>query len=382
MSLEMMVWALKKDLKNSDFKAMIYIANEADSSGICYTGQEKLAAKSGLGLRTLQGSISRLRKMDLLHTERRPAEFARGRKVDAIILHPQNADWELPQQLQEAEEIREFRRLRDAYEVIEEPVDNSVSDLPADSAGRYEKPSQTQGAKIAGKSFNPQKADVQPAKMSRSTRKNKQPAFNRNARAFNPINPVNPSSTPVLNSTQEPAVENERMDGGKTSSEEAPRNPQVAELRRSINRQGINHQYTDVELFDVLEMLTKRYTAVGREVSSPVGLMISAIRNEPGGLDALVLQAKELQHMQQAQAAPAVAKPAWCSMHNREYTSPACPVCSNPRLVALEQAQTASLPVISQPASSNSGAVGHLRQNAQKHSQRQLLTEPPLKQRV
>lgn len=382
MSLEMMVWALKKDLKNSDFKAMIYIANEADSSGICYTGQEKLAAKSGLGLRTLQGSISRLRKMDLLHTERRPAEFARGRKVDAIILHPQNADWELPQQLQEAEEIREFRRLRDAYEVIEEPVDNSVSDLPAESAGRYEKPSQTQGAKIAGKSFNPQKADVQPAKMSRSTRKNKQPAFNRNARAFNPINPVNPSSTPVLNSTQEPAVENEWMDGGKTSSEEVPRNPQVAELRRSINRQGINHQYTDVELLDVLEMLTKRYTAVGREVSSPVGLMISAIRNEPGGLDALVLQAKELQHMQQAQAAPAVAKPAWCSVHNREYTSSTCPVCSNPRLVALEQAQSASLPVINQPVAPRSGVAWLLEQDTQKHSPIRPLTEPPLKQRA
>lgn len=382
MSLEMMVWALKKDLKNSDFKAMIYIANEADSSGICYTGQEKLAAKSGLGLRTLQGSISRLRKMDLLHTERRPAEFARGRKVDAIILHPQNADWEIPQQLQDVEEIREFRRLRDTYEVIDDHVDNAPDNLPAKSAGKYENPSQTQGAEFAGKSFNPQKADVQPAKMSRSTRKNEQPAFNRNARAFNPINPVNPSSIPVLNSTQEPTVENERMDGGKTSAEEAPRNPQVAELRRSINRQGISHQYTDAELLDVLEMLTKRYTAVGREVSSPVGLMISAIRNEPGGLDALVLQAKELQHMQQAQVVPAEAKPSWCSVHNREYTSPACPVCSNPRLVALEQAQSASLPVINQPAAPRSGVAWLLEQDTQKHSPLHPLTEPPLKQRV
>ena len=172
------------------------------------------------------------------------------------------------------------------------------------------------------------------------------------------------------------------MDGEKTSSEEAPRNPQVAELRRSINRQGISHQYTDAELLDVLEMLTKRYTAVGREVSSPVGLMISAIRNEPGGLDALVLQAKELQHMQQAQVAPAESKPSWCSVHNREYTSSTCPVCSNPRLVALEQAQSASLPVINQPVAPRSGVAWLLEQDTQKHSPIRPLTEPPLKQRA
>lgn len=89
MSLEMITWAMKQDVKNSQFQVLIAIANEADSDGLCFTGQAKLAYKANVTERTLRTCITQFRDMGLLHTERRTMTFGRGRKTDAIILHPE-----------------------------------------------------------------------------------------------------------------------------------------------------------------------------------------------------------------------------------------------------------------------------------------------------
>lgn len=182
MSLEMMVWALRKDLKNSEYRILLNIANEAGSDGVCYTGQKKLAARSGLSMRTVKSSIAELRKKDLLHTERRPAEFARGRNVDAIILHPEVTAWDIPD-TDDPEEIIQARELRKRYEVTETDEETTSDNQGAKFAPRYETPSQTQGAKIAPSgdepTFKVQKSVVQGAKMSKKCPK----CLNRNARA-------------------------------------------------------------------------------------------------------------------------------------------------------------------------------------------------------
>lgn len=337
MSLEMITWAMKQDVKNSMFQVLIAIANEADSEGVCFTGQAKLAYKANVTDRTLRTCISHLREMDLLHTERRTMTFGRGRKTDAIILHPEVKEHEKPPYPAEAEERKTAARNRKKYEVTPpESVDNF---LPENFSGRNEIPSQAQPEKFSGRTTNRKTQVFQPENSGVSTGKIQQTAFNRNARAFNPFN--NPSNPPpsIPASSQESPVDNQQLEEEENVSTGFTRDPLISDLRRSLHRQGIPHNFADAQLKAVVDMVTSRYVEAGRTVKSPVGLTIFTIKNEPGGLPSLVKEATyRAQNPEPVTNMSPLSSPAksWCDTHNREYTGARCPVCSNPRLATLE----------------------------------------------
>lgn len=350
MSLEMMVWALRKDLGNSEFKAMIYIANEAGSDGVCYTGQKKLAALSGLGERTLRRSISKLREMDLLHTERRPAEFARGRKMDAIILHPENSDHELPVHLKTADEINEYRRLRKEYETFDDLVDNLPEDQPVKMAGRYKVTSQSQPVKMAGKSFNRPKQDVQPAKMSSSTGQNEHletGPLKRNARAFNPFNPVNPSSSSPEELNTSTPVENsgaEEDDAKINPSPVIPADPPKVThgvphqlLRKKLEAHlGTNLSYISEEL--LADMVQSVFKNTHVAVRHPLNYTVACIAKDFHMIYAVAVTEQE-KRATKSRNRPSSLSPApqphlrTCPTHNVEYyDTTECSCCRSEKI--------------------------------------------------
>lgn len=295
MSLEMMVWALKKDLKNSEFRILLNIANEADSSGICFTGQKKLSAKSGLSIRTVKASISELRKKDLLHTERRPAEFARGRNVDAIILHPGITHWDIPQ-TEDLEEIEYSRQLRKQYEYIEKEDIQDPEFQGAKSAPRYVSPSQTQGAKYAPSeaqtTFKVQKMDVQGANLSTKT----EGALKGTRARLTLNNPViNQSITQSANTSTDAREETPVTDGLMTDSKDlqgdicgVPAKIFITQLRTGLSRYNAMNtsQFAATELLQVVEEILNRTDRT--KVTNPVGFCVRVIGNEPGGIPAIL----------------------------------------------------------------------------------------------
>lgn len=371
-------WVLRKNqLSASEFQGLTYIAAEADGHGNYYGGQAHLVKTSGMKPRTLQRVIAQLREKDLLHSERRPCPLERGRMNDVIVLHLANSDWETPLEVDPVLEDYQ-RRLREAYELIEEltgpnlPVDNLVDIQPANLAGKYKTPSQNLDANLAGKSVENvstrQKVRIYPPKMvdlPANLAGKSESALKGTARATralkgNLLIDLNQSiSQSPISSTgaREPKPAAPVTDGLIDHAPQAeicqlPAAAFLGQVRRGLTRccQMDTSTFSDTQLTAAIEEILSRTNSAVLE--NPIGFCIKAIGNEPGGLPAL-LEAAELKACRQQVrdrrvAVPKRVKPSWCQLHNREYTSAACPVCSNPRMAALEEPQN-SLPVVKSP---------------------------------
>lgn len=312
MSLEMITWALRQDVKNSQFQVLIAIANEADSDGVCFTGQAKLAYKANVTDRTLRSCIAQFREMGLLHTERRTMTFGRGRKTDAIVLHPEVTGYEKAPYPHAEEDRKKAARNRKKYEVIPsyEPVDNFHDDQPEKFSGRKETPSQTQAEKFSGRTFNRKNHADQPENSGISTGKIQQSAFNRNARAFNPLkDPSVPQSvsngTSVDNQTDRPTEEPAKKSSPAVTNQ-PPASSQTPGLSPRITH-GVNHAKLRQDLHqtqldtstisdDVLsQIITIVFSRATQPVRSPQRFAYSCIVKEFHELISLA-QSDQRQH--------------------------------------------------------------------------------------
>ncbi|MBF0807318.1 hypothetical protein E4U03_01625 [Rothia nasimurium] len=162
-----------------------------------------------------------------------------------------------------------------------------------------------------------------------------------------PIAPDAPTSNPAMATpaASEPA-------------DPAPQSP--ASASPAWITRGVNHATLRQELHQALlettgisekllaQMITIVFSRATQPVRSPQRFAYSCITKE--FYELLSLAQATLAETQDPAAtgatsgAPKRVKPSWCQLHNREYTSAACPVCSNPRMAALEESQN-SLPV-------------------------------------
>ncbi|QQC59960.1 helix-turn-helix domain-containing protein [Rothia kristinae] len=201
MSLEMMTWAKRQFGLKSAKMVLLILADEADSSGVCFLGQAKLAWLCEMSDRTVREHLKTLEAKDLLHRERRPADFVRGgRKVDAIVLHDhvELARPEFPGVEQERRTAAANRRYRVSYAEEERSGGRGVypsQDQPEVSSGspvdNYVSPSQPEPEVSSGKadltgritSFEPEES-----------RKNAPGALKGSRARTNPSNPIQSSA--------------------------------------------------------------------------------------------------------------------------------------------------------------------------------------------
>lgn len=399
MSLPTLEWAIRKILPGSEFKILARIASQSNPQGICYTGQVKLAEMTGVSDRTVRSAISSLREKNLLHTERRTGDFTAGRLVDAIVLHLDNTDFDVP--YFEGVELPSVASEKAPAEVVERvrpkvrPVTKS--------------PSQTLPEKISGSAVRAvpdsgayrKKTSTLPEDFGHATGRFSSGALKRNARAFNPFNPINPSSSQPYPSTGAGALNASEDAGGRMMTEKAiagepvealeategqadqapakvtepveleVRLPEpakvpaaapavsaeagaeenficgkhisylVAQVHKAFERtfgQPLSAGRGDIET--ALRFVVGHYEAQGRKVSSPVGLLMSFIKTSPDGLAGVLKDADSQARVAQAKAEQAQVRYESCPKHGREYTAGSiCPVCANPRIAQLEAEQ-------------------------------------------
>lgn len=345
MSLEMITWAMKQDVKNSQFQVLIAIANEADSDGLCFTGQAKLAYKANVTERTLRTCITQFRDMGLLHTERRTMTFGRGRKTDAIILHPEVTAYEKAPYPHAEADRKKAAYNRKKYEVVDtfEPVDNSRSNQAENFSGRKEIPSQAQPENFSGRTTNRKNHADQPENSGVSTGKIQpypQGALKRNARAFNPFKdpsvPQSVSSTAPVDKPQVPGLTDREHIKEISSAatdvvnvskalEVAPEPVQTpAWITRGVNhiklRQDLHQVQLDTSTIDddvLSQIITIVFSRATQPVRSPQRFAYSCIAKEFHEL--VSLAQTTLKHQEPAYLA-------FCEVHTREHSG-TCPLC-------------------------------------------------------
>lgn len=399
-------WVLRKNqLSSSEFQGLTYIAAEADGHGNYYGGQAHLVKTSGMKPRTLQRVIAQLREKDLLHSERRPCPLERGRMNDVIVLHLSNSGWETPV-VEDATVLNYQKQLREAYELIEEltsansqPVDNLPKHLVANLAGRCETPSQNQDANLAGKSgsnvstrqnvriYPPKMVDL-PANLAGKS----EAALIGNARD---------AHAPMIDRLINPSInQSPNTSTGARDEKPRPANPPAvtdvaANFYRGVNldqlvtahRDSTGSDYSGLAPEILHLMVDKVLSRAKQEPAYPTVFVIRAFANGADELLSMAMgaYAERLGQAPTEQApTPARSKPMWCEIHNREFTGQACPVCSNPRLTALEQKQAASAPSVPVNRPQGRGVRWLQEQEAHRQQTREVrpLTQPPLKQRA
>lgn len=299
MSLEMMTWAKRQFGLKSAKMVLIMLADEADSSGVCFLGQAKLAWLCEMSDRTVREHLKTLEAKDLLHRERRPADFVRGgRKVDAIVLHDhvELARPEFPGAEQERRTAAANRRYRVSYAEEERSGSRDVSpsqDQPEVSSGspvdNYVSPSQPEPEVSSGKayltgritSFEPEES-----------RKNAPGALKGSRVRINPSNPIPSWPEPVdepeadrigrdrTGSDHPQTTSDPTADGGPTPAPAGtPRSVlgvPLRQLRAKLGGQtGVLGGVDDETVAEVVRIVFARST---RPVRSPMGLMIQAMR--------------------------------------------------------------------------------------------------------
>lgn len=346
--------------------------------------------------RVLRRHINVLIEENYMMTGRRQRKWSRGRAIDVIFLNVRGVEGV---QVYDSEDDVPGQ-LPNPF-LLNKPVDNSENVLPDNLSGKRVSPSQDLGDNLSGKSYsetNPMsyrtKTDVLPDKNG-----HEKPIALKGTRArINPLN--NPSVSPVLNSTQEPPVEKTQTDGltdgltdrrnseGKfspitsepispvLSAPELPGSASEAEVRvapgsaaaapqppaseipgwitRGVNHATLRRQLHQAQLETtgiseelLAQMIAIVFSRATQPVRSPQRFAYSCIAKEFYELLSLAQATfAETQDPVAAGAAPTApkrVKPSWCQLHNREYTSAACPVCSNPRIAALEEPQNSLL---------------------------------------
>lgn len=88
MSFRMTNWAYTHSLKAGLKLLLVTIADKAHDDGTTPAGLEYLSYETDIPLPTLKRYMRQLRKMDLLHTERREYKGFGGRLTNLIVLHP------------------------------------------------------------------------------------------------------------------------------------------------------------------------------------------------------------------------------------------------------------------------------------------------------
>lgn len=345
MSLKMsnLVWDL--GLKANQMLVMLAIADAADDDGACFWGQVKLARKANVSESTFRRILVAMKQRDLLHTEHRPTPWGRGRRVDAIILHPRQMRAQAEDGLgPDPEDERLTQENRRLYEVdpegdpqgdssspatLGQPVDNSGGDQPVKVTGWNVSPSQDQPVKVTGWSTNlhdqPVKSDDQPVK---SNSEASGALIGSRARLIRSV-PFKGEHQPVDNSssTQADRIGSVRVGSEDQISQKTPEStragqaPESADSERSTppaqseapgqgeqeypavlgvplrllrlklgGKAGILGQVDDEVLGEIIRIVIGR---VCGEVRSPVGLMIARLR-KPSDASELIEEAQAI----------------------------------------------------------------------------------------
>ena len=331
-------WSHVGHLGPTEKLTLIAIAQEADSAGNCWMGQDWLAWRTGSGIRTVQRAVAKLRGLGLIHTERRPVEWERGRNVDVIVTHPEVSAGRMAYPGAVAmQKARELNRRR--YETTPEPVENVESDQPANMAGRYVSPSQDHPANLAGRSFQAAKLAFQPANL-----------------AFQPAKcDIEPSGALIGSRARIDISQSVRARAacGKLSgqeetdgqSSEADSSTSPARIVRGVSldqlRSRVGNLPEDVSddlLAAVVEIVLDRASA---PVKSPLAFVASSVRAEP---ELLVSQGRSwLAMTTPGESTPALAPGSpkrserVCGLHNITFTQE-CPSCRADALAAPSRA--------------------------------------------
>lgn len=353
MSIQATTWAFTHVLQPSQFAALFTIADEANSDGLCFTGQDKLAWKAGFASkRSLQRHLVQFRQMGLLHTERRGAHFRSGRLTDVIVLHLDVIGDKTKYPGQEAIESQK-RQDRDDFEIDpseSEPVDNSSGELGDKMSPRRNSNDVGLGDKMSPYS---NKATNR-AELGDNLGQNDPGAFKRNAcgltRQSVPSVSDDSQTDPVDNS--ETGLTDGRTDGSENSSSTSHRpvrGVDLSKLRVHLgNKLG---SVADEVLAVMVEIVLDRASG---PVRSPLKFAIAAIGREP---DELLSQAEaqlhgrdgacdeqawdELVAQAQAQFGPGnEPERKTCPVHGSEYTT-VCASCRSEAIAApIESAET------------------------------------------
>ncbi|MDN5605293.1 MAG: helix-turn-helix domain-containing protein [Kocuria sp.] len=353
MSIKATVWAFTQDISPGQLAALIAIADEANSDGVCFTGQDKLAWKACFSSkRSLQRHIVDFRKMGLLHTERRNPKFAGGRLTDAIILHLDVTGEKKPYPGQAAIEAQK-KRDREKFEVNpedSEPVENGTEGL-----GDKMSPSRHSNDPGLGDKMSPRgvKATNQVG-LGDNLGQNDPGAFKRNAcgltRQSVPGVGDDARTDPVDNS--ETGRTDRRTDGTEDSSSISSRPVRGVDLSKLRGHLGNKlSSVTDEALAVMVEIVLDRASG---PVRSPLKFASAAIGREP---DELLSQAEAQLHSREAdedghawdelvaqaqQQFGSGSEPErkTCPVHGTEYTT-VCAACRSEAIAApVESAET------------------------------------------
>lgn len=93
MSHRASTWAFDQDLPPNDKLLLLALADEANDDGeSCYPGQERLARKTSMSVRTVQRRLASLQKCGLISRRPRFRGEGRGRSSDSYRLHLDQGD--------------------------------------------------------------------------------------------------------------------------------------------------------------------------------------------------------------------------------------------------------------------------------------------------
>ncbi len=335
-------WSHVGHLGPTEKLTLIAIAQEADSAGNCWMGQDWLAWRIGCTTRSIQRAVAKLRTLGLIHTERRPVEWERGRNVDVIVTHPEVGAGRMAYPGAVAmQKARELNRRR--YETVPEPVDNVGSDQPDKLSGRYVSPSQDQPDNLSGRSYQAAKLSFQPDKLS----------FQPDKCDIEPSGALIGSRTRIDISQSVRARAacgklsgQEETDGqtdGAIPESDSSRTP--ARIVRGVSldqlRSRVGNLPEDVSddlLAAVVEIVLDRASA---PVKSPLAFVASSVRAEP---ELLVSQGRSwLAMTTPGESTPALAPGSpkrserVCGLHNITFTQE-CPSCRADALAAPSRA--------------------------------------------
>jgi len=292
MSFKMSNWAYTHSLKAGPKLLLVTIADKAHDDGTTPAGLEYLSYETDIPLSTLKRYMSQLRKMNLLHTERREYKGFGGRLTNLIVLHPwiegNKPSWYDYQKLRAEAAVTEQKF------GVEVPVENSESTQGIDLI-----PSSNSG--VDAQSINPipcvHKVSNEPTQGINSDNfeggalKERTRGFNHHLINHQSISQSVKSPGPVENSEPidgQTEIENPKplesanpaqVDGSVAASQEyLYRGVDISRVRLNLIHAGIPAaQTTDNQLIFMIDFVLDRATSV---VRYPSNFVTTALKND------------------------------------------------------------------------------------------------------
>lgn len=370
MSFEGMLWAAKqRGMKPVTNYVLLILAEMANDEGYCDAGQDKVAWRVQMSTRSLREHLKQLEAVGLIHRERRVPSWAdHGRPVDTIALHigtylPGSMGARYPGQDEIDRQKRASRRR------LEVPFGAEDRNTPPNVPPSQRVPEDSSGTGV-GHNVPPSQPVPEESSGTRSNRKISVglPEDQRHSTPSALIGTARPDliqSSPVLSSPEDeptadavetgPDMTGPDTTPTSTTTEQAERGPSVAGVPVRLLRwktRPVLDQVEDQVIEEMIRIVMSRYDAV----RSPLGLMITAVRNDDGQdlieeATARVAAASEapwgpawmspsavdrewaemLQQTRDREAAEA-ARPRPCPTHNVDFVGPECPSCRADRL--------------------------------------------------